>query len=193
MRTFITDFKRDTMSGGAMTIDGREVVPRTTLDQVRSLGGTGEGVRNGPEGASPASRHPGSADAVAYDAVAEITAAVPPDILDTVIGAVTQRAPLELNARFAVSTLGVATAIIEPSHSGVANFAIETPASHGRPGVVVVQASKMCSIKGLASSEGRITAFDTPQDVTLSGTFEITAEGITVTAASAHVHPQGRS
>lgn len=193
VHTFIKDFKRDTVGGGAMTIDGREVVPRAALDAIRGTSEVVQGGADPSEQSTSSSSGLSPADALAHAAVAEIRAAVPPNLLDTVVGVVSQRSPLELNARFAGSALDAASAALDGSQSGKQNFAIRTQASHGRPGVVEVQVSKMCAINGVVYRDGSAAVFDTPAQVTLSGTFEVTAERIIVKSTTAEVHRQGQS
>ncbi len=185
---FAKDVARDIISGGVLTIDGHNAVSGTTFDACRSL--RQASVATGDEAAR-------SAASAAYldrcndagtEAVGAIRAAVPPELAETVLGVATQRSLLELNAQFAANCLGWASSGMDTQRSGQLNFAIRTEASHGRPGVVEIDAWKDCRITGLVGLAGDAVAFDSPQLVRLSGTFEVSADGVRIATASAQVH-----
>lgn len=187
IRTFTRDIERDTITGGTMTIDGADAISRSTLEscqaaRVETTAAVGKAAQD-----AASCRYSDLVDGAANEAIGLIRAAVPPGLLDTVLGVATQRSVIDLLARFGQHTLGAMKAVTDNRESGLSNFAIRSPASHGKPGVVQVHVSKDCLITGKMDKPLDGIILDTPQVVTLSATFEISPDGITVNAPTAQV------
>jgi hypothetical protein len=186
MSTFVKDVMRDTISGGVLTINGRDVLSAGTRERAAILREASKAAAHTPARDAAAAAHLRACQRAADEAVAAFTAAIPAQLRDLVLGICSQRAMIAVNGDFVKNFPGVSNGLIDGAESSGGNFAVEIHDADGTSPVVKIDAWRDIHYKGVVSALEPVQ-FSTPQKVRLQASYTVTNVGVETTMASARV------